>query len=610
MPAPSNTQWGAIVGDYGRIGISVTAVVTSTTYKANVEVWFWSKYAVSDSANNFYFNEQATSGGDATANYGTIAVSTTVSTGDGWSTSNQKKLKSFTFTYNKGTTYVTRYLTAKFADVDRVGGTMYARNSFTINRLDSYTVGYNANGGSGAPSSQTKTHGTALILSSTKPTRTNYKFLGWGTSASATTVAYAAGASYTANSAATLYAIWELDYVKPIIYNLSAARCNPSGEGADDGTCGLVKFEWKTTNTVSSITIAWVSTAGAGSKAVPASGTSGSIEEIVGESALSTDAEYSVTVTVADSGGSNTANITLSGSFFLIDALAGGKGISFGKPAEKEGVAEFALDAEFNKPVYGKALGMDRLPAIPADSDLNNYMETGCYAVHSNAIAETVANIPVARAGRLEVWSSTGEGVRTEQWSYLRQRYIPYNSSNAVWEREITRSSDNVWRYYDWWKSSLTPAAAEKVYSRAAITVALNANVTLGELNTYTKIPFDKLVISTSDRLTMLDGSIRIGEDIEHVKVSGQVLIKCGTVAGTRHARIQKVSGTTTTSIAWCVINAAASSNMVYPFTPIIVPVKEGDLLKIVYYTSDTADANVSGSSANGWQTYLTVEEL
>ena len=72
-----------------------------------------------------------------------------------------------------------------------------------------YTVKYNANGGSGAPSSQTKTYGTALTLSSTKPTRTGYTFLGWSTSSSATSATYSAGGSYTANSATTLYAVWQ-----------------------------------------------------------------------------------------------------------------------------------------------------------------------------------------------------------------------------------------------------------------------------------------------------------------------------------------------------------------------------------------------------------------
>lgn len=71
-----------------------------------------------------------------------------------------------------------------------------------------FTVAYNANGGSGAPASQTKTYGTTLTLSSTKPTRGGYVFKGWATSASGS-VAYASGGSYTSNAAATLYAVWE-----------------------------------------------------------------------------------------------------------------------------------------------------------------------------------------------------------------------------------------------------------------------------------------------------------------------------------------------------------------------------------------------------------------
>lgn len=72
-----------------------------------------------------------------------------------------------------------------------------------------YTVTYNANGGSGAPSSQTKDYGTALTLSSTTPTRTGYTFLGWSTSSTATSAAYTAGGTYSSESNATLYAVWK-----------------------------------------------------------------------------------------------------------------------------------------------------------------------------------------------------------------------------------------------------------------------------------------------------------------------------------------------------------------------------------------------------------------
>ena len=78
----------------------------------------------------------------------------------------------------------------------------------TVPAWTSYTITYNANGGSGAPGKQTKWKDQALTLSSTKPTRSGWTFMGWGTTTTDTTVNYAAGASYTANAGITLYAIW------------------------------------------------------------------------------------------------------------------------------------------------------------------------------------------------------------------------------------------------------------------------------------------------------------------------------------------------------------------------------------------------------------------
>ena len=86
--------------------------------------------------------------------------------------------------------------------------------------INKYTVTFNANGGSGEPSTQTKTYGQTLTLSSTKPTRTGYTFQGWGTSATTTTVSYQAGGSYTNNSNITLYAIWKVVSYS-ITYNLN-----------------------------------------------------------------------------------------------------------------------------------------------------------------------------------------------------------------------------------------------------------------------------------------------------------------------------------------------------------------------------------------------------
>ena len=91
-----------------------------------------------------------------------------------------------------------------------------------------YTVAYNANGGSGAPGSQTKWEKTTLKLSTTKPYK-NYTityngnggtagsanksvgctFKSWNTNAAGTGTAYSAGGNYVANAGAVLYAQWQ-----------------------------------------------------------------------------------------------------------------------------------------------------------------------------------------------------------------------------------------------------------------------------------------------------------------------------------------------------------------------------------------------------------------
>ena len=80
--------------------------------------------------------------------------------------------------------------------------------TFTVSP-STYSISFNANGGSGAPAAQTKTYGINLTLSSTKPTRTGYTFLGWSTSSTATGATYAPGATFSTNANTTLYAVWK-----------------------------------------------------------------------------------------------------------------------------------------------------------------------------------------------------------------------------------------------------------------------------------------------------------------------------------------------------------------------------------------------------------------
>ena len=105
------------------------------------------------------------------------------------------------------------------------------------NAPNTYSVTYDANGGTSAPEAQTKTHGTTLTLSSTIPTRADaegesltvmldanggnvdtaslnaaqtvkYTFRNWNTEADGSGASFNAGGKYSMNESVILYAQW------------------------------------------------------------------------------------------------------------------------------------------------------------------------------------------------------------------------------------------------------------------------------------------------------------------------------------------------------------------------------------------------------------------
>lgn len=576
MSAPSGTVWGSkCSNDYGRIGIYVKLTTAATKVTREVQIWFWSKYSVQDPSNTLYY-DTGESVSAATTSKGACDIETYNDSGSGWATSNQQLLKTYTADYTRGTSANTYKIYAKLTGVYNTG-TMTVNTSFTIPALasykvtynanggtgapntqtkwygksltlsstkptrtgysfqgwatsasgsvaydpgDSYTsnaavtlyaiwkantyaVKYNANGGSGAPSSQTKTYGKTLTLSSTKPTRTGYSFQGWATSASGSvvyaagasytknaavtlyavwkantytvkydanggtgapssqtktygktltlsntkptrtgysfqgwatsasgsvayaagasytnnaavtlyaiwtvntytitynanggtlgsvktqtknygtalkltgtatrsnytfkgwatsasgSVVYASGANYTANAAATLYAVWELSYVKPKISSFSVTRCNSSGTATDEGTYCRVKFNWTSSVANPTALIEWKETE-AKSKTVTLSGTSGTVNQIIGGS-FSTEKSYSIKITVDDGKDPQSTTKNLPGVVFPIDVKAGGRGVAIGKPAEVTDQFDCGFHARFRKNVlFGEKTG-------------------------------------------------------------------------------------------------------------------------------------------------------------------------------------------------------------------------------------------------------------
>jgi Listeria-Bacteroides repeat domain (List_Bact_rpt) len=97
-----------------------------------------------------------------------------------------------------------------------------------------FTVTYNANGATGGavPTAQTKTHSVDLILASNSGSlvKTGSTFSGWNTAANGSGIAYAAGATYIANAAMTLYAQWTNTYAVTYAANGSTGGTVPAAQ--------------------------------------------------------------------------------------------------------------------------------------------------------------------------------------------------------------------------------------------------------------------------------------------------------------------------------------------------------------------------------------------
>ena len=274
----------------------------------------------------------------------------------------------------------------------------------TIKRT--FTVSYNANGGSGAPASQTKTYGVNLTLSSTIPTRAGYAFKGWATSSTGA-VAYQAGGTYSANSAVTLYAVWELlGNVKMGSY--SAFRCDSSGNADDEGTWGkftctyILSGQGQNEGSVTaryraSDVSTWTNITNIiqGDPHIkPADTPSLSVNVSCLISNLSQDKSYVIELTVTDSYGNTAiASDYISQAYFTMDFLAGGKGIGIGTTASCDesvhpnGLLTCGMDADFKGNTSVNQLANSYGFSTSDIAKILNFLSGG-YTSHANVNAD------------------------------------------------------------------------------------------------------------------------------------------------------------------------------------------------------------------------------
>ncbi|MBR4892040.1 MAG: InlB B-repeat-containing protein, partial [Alphaproteobacteria bacterium] len=111
-------------------------------------------------------------------------------------------------------------------DGTHTGSTQTIKPNWTPN---TYTVTFNANGGSGTMANQTFTYDSSAALTKNAFTKTNYEFLGWSTNKDATTATYSNQQSVknlAASGSVTLYAIW-----KYTVYSATFAMNSGGGSG-------------------------------------------------------------------------------------------------------------------------------------------------------------------------------------------------------------------------------------------------------------------------------------------------------------------------------------------------------------------------------------------
>ena len=323
-------------------------------------------------------------------------------------------------------------------------GGSYTKNDpiilYAVWEAVTYTVSYDANGGFGAPGSQIKTHGQDLTLSTVVPTRTNYTFKGWGTSGSATSATYSSGGTYSTDKAITLYAVWELAYVPPRITSFIAYRVNKESLiEEDNGTSCACSFVWRTDKEPANAVFSYkrkTDSVWTQDKTISLNKTDGAIQAVQEEilnAEFSADTSYDIKVTVSDSLGSSYVTYSLMSTHYVIDFLNGGKGVSFGKAAETENVAEFGWDI---RDKFGTRV----------NNGLAMYTGTGDEAIDPDTTLDelilTNKNSPVS--GKSVYIRTVFNGSKSGT-SDRAQIAIPYDEKMFVYRRYYKNSSWSQW---------------------------------------------------------------------------------------------------------------------------------------------------------------------
>lgn len=290
------------------------------------------------------------------------------------------------------------------------GGAYNTNAALTLYAIWNPYIYYNANGGSGAPSTQSKTFGTNLTLSSTTPTRNGYQFQNWNTKADGTGTTYSPSDTYTSNSTATLYAQWKSYPKSPTISNMTALRWDfTEDEPSDTATGAKVSLSWSVDLTSQvygdtnsgTVTLAAVPQSGSSSPTITAvSGTTGtSGTAVFNVTNADSDMQYYITATVTDVHSSSSKTVILTRAYFIMDFKAGGEAIGIGRAAPSTGLeigytSTFDDDVNFYDDVNIRLVSGVMRGIVDYFYPVGSYYETSLpYAIPSGSSSPTAEDL-------------------------------------------------------------------------------------------------------------------------------------------------------------------------------------------------------------------------
>lgn len=126
----------------------------------------------------------------------------------------------------------------------------YYKNVFDYSESPkgSYLITYNTNGGDGEIASQSAPIGISITITSQRPTREGYAFMGWANSSGEINATYLPGTTHSFSGNTTLYAVWkESNFDATVImngYQYGGTKSVPRIEGETNG--GIITYYYNT----------------------------------------------------------------------------------------------------------------------------------------------------------------------------------------------------------------------------------------------------------------------------------------------------------------------------------------------------------------------------